>query len=69
MTQSLLLLGLECLAYIATIGDLTTSDLMCELRIDSSALFKFHEKYNLNGVPSNWSLQPGPTATVLYNKK
>jgi hypothetical protein len=46
MTQSLLLLGLECLAYIATIGDLPTSDLVCELKIDSSALFKFHEKYN-----------------------
>jgi hypothetical protein len=27
------------------------------LKIDSSALFKFCEKYNLNGVPSNWSLQ------------
>ena len=29
MTQNLLLLGLECLAYIATIGDLPTSDLVC----------------------------------------
>ena len=27
MTQSLLLLGLECPAYIATIGNLPTSDL------------------------------------------
>ena len=59
MTQSLLLLGLECLAYIATIGDLPTSDLVCELKIDSSALFKFHEKYNWTVYQATGHFSPG----------